>query len=203
MAVARKRRRSNSSRRKPLWQIRLLYYPLLVLIRTITSVICTVRAHGAEEVNGDRQGCIMLANHQSNIDPFVINFALKRQIQYLVSDSNMRSAPARGFFWMVGAIPKTKSMRDINAIRKSLDTVRAGGIVGVFPEGVCSWDGDTVNIIESTAKFNQTAARTGIRCSCTRYLFYTPALVARRAAGRGGHCLSAVIYAAADRRADG
>ena len=152
MVVARKRRRSNSSRRKPLWQIRLLYYPLLVLIRTITSVICTVRAHGAEEVNGDRRGCIMLANHQSNIDPFVINFALKRQIQYLVSDSNMRSAPARGFFWMVGAIPKTKSMRDINAIRKSLDTVRAGGIVGVFPEGVCSWDGDTVNIIESTAK---------------------------------------------------
>lgn len=111
-----------------------------------------IHAYGATQINKKRQGCVILANHQSNIDPFVINIPLKRPIQYLVSDSNMRSAISRTLFWLLGGIPKTKSMNDFQAIRKARAVVRAGGMVGIFPEGLCSWDGDTIDAIESTAK---------------------------------------------------
>ena len=95
---------------------------------------------------------MLVANHQSNIDPFLINVRLNRQIHYLVSDSNMRRPLTRTLFAFFGSIPKTKMLPDYAAIKRALAIVKKGGIVGIFPEGQATWNGATTTPLPETAK---------------------------------------------------
>lgn len=54
---------------------------------------------------------------------------------------------------MVGSIPKSKAIPDLETIDWIVRIVRKrGGVVGIFAEGQSSWDGHTQPIIPSTAK---------------------------------------------------
>ena len=134
------------------FQVKILFPVLRTIIDAFISAVVSVRMDGADVINKQKSGCVLLANHQSNIDPFIINILLNRQVRYLMSDSNLRTTLNKIIFWCVGVISKKKSMRDMNSVKRAINTVRGGGIVGIFPEGVCSWDGNTASIITATAK---------------------------------------------------
>ena len=95
---------------------------------------------------------IVCANHVNFWDPFIINEILKEPIHYIVSDSNFRTAFRRWFLNLVGSIPKTKAMSDAATIRAILEVVRQGHVIGLFPEGIRSWEGRTAAIFYSAAK---------------------------------------------------
>lgn len=52
----------------------------------------------------------------------------------------------------VQCIPKTQGRNDLSTIRNISAGVKEGGLVGLFPEGTRTWDGDMMDITSGTAK---------------------------------------------------
>jgi 1-acyl-sn-glycerol-3-phosphate acyltransferase len=83
-------------------------------------------------VNG---GVIIAANHQTYFDPFWLSIPIKRPTRYLAwSDAFSWPIVGRGLIWL-GAWPLALEGSDPAAIRRSLQWLRDGGAVVIFPEG--------------------------------------------------------------------
>jgi 1-acyl-sn-glycerol-3-phosphate acyltransferase len=95
---------------------------------------------------------LVLGNHTSVWDPFFLNSLVDAPIHYVVSDSQFRDRLVSFGLGLVGSIPKTKVLSDLETVKNIVKIKAKGGIIGVFPEGQSSWDGHTLPIIPSTAK---------------------------------------------------
>ena len=80
-------------------------------------------------------GVVIAANHQSYIDPFWLSLQIKRPIRYLAWSAAFKWPIAgRCLIWL-GAWPLALEGSDPAAIRRSLQWLRDGGAVVIFPEG--------------------------------------------------------------------
>jgi len=80
-------------------------------------------------------GVIIAANHQTYIDPFWLSVPIKRPLRYLAwSDAFNWPIVGRCLIWF-GAWPLALERSDPAAIRRSLQWLRDGGGVVIFPEG--------------------------------------------------------------------
>jgi 1-acyl-sn-glycerol-3-phosphate acyltransferase len=95
---------------------------------------------------------LVLPNHTSVWDPFMVNAFVPGPIHYVVSDANFRSRLMEFGLGLVGSIPKTKVMSDLDTVKTIMQVKNGGGIVGIFPEGQNTWDGHSLPIYHSTAK---------------------------------------------------
>jgi 1-acyl-sn-glycerol-3-phosphate acyltransferase len=96
---------------------------------------------------------IIVANHVTTRDPFIIGMHCPEPIYWITGDGVMRTSFIRFFLGLVGSIPKSKAIPDIKTISWVMDVVRKRkGVVGVFPEGQQSWDGHTLPITPASAK---------------------------------------------------
>ncbi len=87
-------------------------------------------------------GVVIAANHQTYLDPFWLSLQVKRPTRYLAwSDAFRWPIVGRGLVWL-GAWPLALEGSDPGAIRRSLQWLREGGVVVIFPEGgrsTASW----------------------------------------------------------------
>jgi len=80
-------------------------------------------------------GVIIASNHQTYIDPFWLSIPIKRPTRYLAwSDAFNWPVVGRCLNWF-GAWPIALERSDPAAIRRSLQWLRDGGAVVIFPEG--------------------------------------------------------------------
>ena len=94
---------------------------------------------GVENVP-ERGGVIVAANHQTYIDPFWLSLPIKRPTRYLAWSAAFRwPIVGTGLKWL-GAWPLALEGSDPAAIRTSLQWLRNGGVVVIFPEGARSTD---------------------------------------------------------------
>ncbi|MBP7263969.1 MAG: 1-acyl-sn-glycerol-3-phosphate acyltransferase [Spirochaetia bacterium] len=112
-----------------------------------------MKAIGADMVADIKGPYVLIPNHQSLLDPFMISTFVPQSIYWVTSDANMRSRIMRFLLRLVGSIPKSKVIPDLVTVNWIVDVVRRrGGVVGIFAEGQSSWDGHTLPLIPSTAK---------------------------------------------------
>jgi len=102
-----------------------------------SKVLWKIEFVGLENVPKDG-GLIIAANHQTYIDPFWLSLPIKRPTRYLAWSAAF-SWPVVGkcLTWF-GAWPLALEGSDPAAIRKSLQWLRDGGAVVIFPEGARS-----------------------------------------------------------------
>lgn len=105
-----------------------------------------------EAVRSLKAPFIIVANHQTNWDPFILSYKLADPVHFVTSVQQFRSPIMRYLLGLAGSIPKTKSMSDSTAVRGILKIRDLKGNIGVFPEGKRCWDGRTEPILYPTAK---------------------------------------------------
>lgn len=110
------------------------------------------RAHNGGLLRRLTPPYLVMPNHTSFWDPFLVSAFVPDPVYYVTSDSNFRSWILNFLLGLVGAIPKTKVLSDFDTVRNILRIKQSKGVIGIFPEGRRSWDGKTLPIVPSTAK---------------------------------------------------
>lgn len=100
-----------------------------------------------------KEPCIILANHNCNFDPIFMALSFNFPIYFVASDQIFRLGWVSSLLkYLVAPIPILKAKVDTETIRTMISTARAGGSIGLFPEGNRSYNGATGYIPPSTAK---------------------------------------------------
>lgn len=119
---------------------------LLRPARLAMRVIAPLRWQGVENLPTDGPA-LVLSNHVSLFDPWFTITAAGRAIHFLATAAAMRH-PIMGLVLRTfGSIPKKKFTTDPGAIRAMKSWVDLGGIVGSYPEGERSWDGELLPLL--------------------------------------------------------
>ncbi len=123
----------------------LFRFPLYWLARDLLAIFLRLkyrlRVTGWEHVPA-RGAAIIAANHSSYLDPPVTGAACRNRIVHFLARDTLLSNPvARWFFPRVGVIPLDRSRGDLAALRKAIGALKEGKVLGLFPEGTRSPDG--------------------------------------------------------------
>lgn len=112
-----------------------------------------VRPKGTELFKKLRPPFILVPTHHGILDPFMVNYFVPGQVYWVTGDGSMRSSLMKFLLSLVGSIPKSKAIPDLETVGWIVEVIRKReGIVGIFAEGQASWDGHTQELIPSTAK---------------------------------------------------
>jgi 1-acyl-sn-glycerol-3-phosphate acyltransferase len=114
----------------PLWAIRLLRAALRLLFRLLWGA----RYVGVENVPASG-GVILAANHQTYLDPFWLGAPVPLHARFLAWDKVFEWPVAGKLMRLLGAWPLQTQKGDRRAIRRSLQWLRSGGALVIFPEG--------------------------------------------------------------------
>jgi 1-acyl-sn-glycerol-3-phosphate acyltransferase len=90
-------------------------------------------------------GVVIAANHQTYIDPFWVGLPIKRPLRFLAWDEAFDWPVVGKLMQLFGAWPLQLEGSDPTAIRRSLQWLKDGGAVVIFPEGArCEPAGELV-----------------------------------------------------------
>jgi len=85
---------------------------------------------------------ILAANHRSFLDPLVLGASVERRVTYMMTAKYYDLPMLNAFFRMARCIVVDSVTDNTRPLRDSLEVLEAGGVVGIFPEGHISPDGD-------------------------------------------------------------
>lgn len=117
-----------------------LWCTLQVILQNFFCVWLGYRAAGHKPLETEG-GALILANHQSFLDPLLVGLPLHRPISFLARDSLFRVP-------LIGWILKNTHVMPINqeatssaSLRQTIRKLQHGFLVGIFPEGTRSHSG--------------------------------------------------------------
>lgn len=111
------------------------------LIAAIGTVLWRIRGYGRENV--PMTGPLIVAcNHVSNLDPPLMGSMCPRQINYMAKKELFEIPVLGKLIAAVGAYPVDREGSAAAAIKRSVEVLRAGGCIGIFPEGGRNVTGD-------------------------------------------------------------
>jgi len=114
----------------PQWAINAIKVPLRILSR----LFWRIGYKGLENIPVTG-GVIIASNHQTYLDPIWMTLPVSRQIRYLAWSESFDWPVIGKIIGMLGAWPIQIEKTDPTAIRRSLQMLRNGGAVVIFPEG--------------------------------------------------------------------
>ncbi len=117
-----------------------VYRFLRFCLRVIAPVYLRYRARGIENVPL-RGPALLVVNHQSFLDPVMAGLPFDRPLRFLGRDTLFRGAFLRAFFNKLYTIPLSREAASSATIRKAVAQLQQGFLLGIFPEGTRSTDG--------------------------------------------------------------
>ena len=82
-----------------------------------------------------RGPAILVCNHVSGLDPFLLQSVLDRGIIWMMAKEYYDFPAMSWFYKSITAIPVARSGRDVAATRAALRALELNRVVGIFPEG--------------------------------------------------------------------
>jgi 1-acyl-sn-glycerol-3-phosphate acyltransferase len=123
---------------------RLWYRLVQLIVSQVLSICGGIRATGRENIPKSG-GAIMVSNHLSHLDVFVLGILLQRPLNY-VARSTLFVPIIGPFIRSVGGFPIQRDGKGSEGFKETLRRVRAGGIVTFFPEGTRSDTGELADL---------------------------------------------------------
>ncbi len=114
----------------------LIYSIVLPVVRVLFKTILPVKYHGIEHARKAEAPFILIANHTSMLDPFMMAAAVpKYQIRFIGKKELWKFPPFAWFANSIKAIPVDRHNTDMEAMRACMRVTREGHVLGIFPEG--------------------------------------------------------------------
>jgi 1-acyl-sn-glycerol-3-phosphate acyltransferase len=140
------------------------YRATRVFFSAVFHTFWPLKISGAENV--PKEGAaIIVCNHLSMIDPFVIGYSAHRLVNFMAKQE-LFGVPFVGF-WLrrLGAFPVDRSRRDPASLRTALTLLKSGELLGMFPEGTRSTTGEMLELRAGAARL-ASRTRTPIIPAC-------------------------------------
>lgn len=103
-------------------------------------LVFRLRVYGKHHVPADGPG-LLVANHQSFMDPVLSALALPRECDFMARDTLFRNPLFKRLITSLNAFPVRRGEADLGAIKETLRRLKQGRLVVMFPEGTRSPDG--------------------------------------------------------------
>jgi 1-acyl-sn-glycerol-3-phosphate acyltransferase len=104
----------------------------------ISSRLCFSLKHYGTDNIPTTGGLIIASNHQTYFDPFWISLPIRRPVRYLAWDEAFDWPLVGRALTLLGAWPLQVEGSDPSAIRRSIQWLKNGGVLVIFPEGARS-----------------------------------------------------------------
>jgi 1-acyl-sn-glycerol-3-phosphate acyltransferase len=113
-----------------------VYGTLKIVIGTLLSVFFRIEVEGAGNVPASG-GAILAANHQAFCDSLFLPASTSRRVTYVAKAEYFERRRTAWFFRAVGQIPMHRGggEKSQQSLGEALDLLRAGGLLGIYPEG--------------------------------------------------------------------
>lgn len=119
----------------------MIYKFAVAVLRVLYKLLFRLQATGIEHVPKEG-GVILASNHISNFDPPTIGILLDRKVHFMAKKELFE---VWGFGWLItqlGAFPVKRGGVSKESIKNSLNILRSGKVMGIFPEGSRHDQGD-------------------------------------------------------------
>ncbi|MDI2589133.1 lysophospholipid acyltransferase family protein [Psychrobacillus sp. NEAU-3TGS] len=117
-----------------------LYSFAKTVVYGILKPIYRFEVIGAE--NFPKEGGILLcSNHIDNLDPPVVGINAPRPVNFMAKEELFNLPILKSILPGVRAFPVKRGMSDRDALRRAIKLLKDGEVVGLFPEGTRSKDG--------------------------------------------------------------
>ena len=110
------------------------------IVRFIIKIIFKIEINGLENIPED-SGFILASNHRSLPDPAFIAIMVKPRV-YFMAKKELFWWPFSVIIRALGAFPVRRGEGDHGAMDTASDLIRSGKILGIFPEGTRSKNGE-------------------------------------------------------------
>jgi 1-acyl-sn-glycerol-3-phosphate acyltransferase len=101
----------------------------------------SLRTEGSHSM--PRKGPVLLiANHESFLDPLAVGLAVRRHINYLARKTLFKNKFFGNFLHSVGCVPVDQQGVAKEGLKTSLELLKAGRALLIFPEGERTWTGE-------------------------------------------------------------
>jgi len=130
---------------------RIFYRVMMALLRGFIVRYFQLQPVEVERIPATGAG-IILSNHTALFDPIWVYAMLRRPVYFAASEDLFRKRGLGRLIRWFGAFPKRKAASDLTALRSIFSIAEKGGLIGVFPEGVRTWDGSNLPLSSGIAK---------------------------------------------------
>ncbi len=115
-------------------KINKLYRFLQIVVKPFYKLFFRLEIIGRE--NELTEGpCLICANHISNHDIVFLAVSLKRQIYFFAKRELFKFKPFGAVLRWFGTISVSRGTVDLKAINQTIDVLKDGGYIGIFPQG--------------------------------------------------------------------
>ncbi|MFK7740776.1 MAG: lysophospholipid acyltransferase family protein [Planctomycetota bacterium] len=115
-----------------------VFWVFRVFVRGALRLLFRWQVDGAPPKTG---GYVLAANHTSFLDPVLLGASVPRRVVYLMTETVWRSPSAGWFYRWNRAIPLSTRGGNRDALRAARKVLKQERVVGIFPEGGISRDG--------------------------------------------------------------
>ncbi len=135
----------------------MVYYISRTIFWLLFKIFFRYRVNYIENIP-TRGPFIIASNHLSFLDPAAAGCITKKRVSFLARADLLDNVFFKWWATAVGVIPVQRGRFDMSAIKGTLDCLKRGGVVALFPEGTRSKDGA---IKEPKAGVGFVAAKSG------------------------------------------
>lgn len=118
----------DNERRDPAWGVGRL------LVGLYTSLYHGMTVVGRENIPQDHGPLLVVLNHTAGVDPILVQLALPFEVRWMMAKDMMLPDFSATWKWL-RVIPVDRDAGDSQALREALRHIKAGGVLGIYPEG--------------------------------------------------------------------
>jgi 1-acyl-sn-glycerol-3-phosphate acyltransferase len=111
-------------------------------LRQLLTRLYRAEVRGAEHVPAGP--CILVANHESLIDPWILCLATPRRVRFMAKAELWRYPGIRWAMEAYGTFPVERGNGDTGAMSRAGELLAAGEVLGMFPRGTSRPAGNRV-----------------------------------------------------------